>query len=40
MTFKNVIDVSACQGIIDWNRINVDAVIIRAGFGREISQKD
>lgn len=35
------IDVSKWQGNIDWSKINnVDFVIIRAGYGREISQKD
>lgn len=37
---KNGIDVSEHQGTIDWQRVNVDFVIIRAGYGRYISQKD
>lgn len=38
-----VIDVSKHNGIIDWGKVadhGVKAVIIRAGFGRYISQKD
>ena len=38
--YKNVIDVSYCQGNINWDQVNVDAVIIRAGYGRLVSQKD
>lgn len=38
--FKNMIDVSYCQGRINWDQVNVDAVIIRAGFGRLATQKD
>ena len=37
------IDVSTHQGNIDWNKVKSDAVkfaIIRAGYGRESSQKD
>lgn len=37
---KNGIDVSEHQGVIDWSKVNTDFVIIRAGYGREISQKD
>lgn len=37
------IDVSAYQGTIDWKQVKDDAVefaILRAGYGREFSQKD
>lgn len=37
------IDVSKYQGNIDWNKVKADGVefaVIRAGYGREISQKD
>ena len=37
------IDVSKYQGKIDWNKVKADGVefvVIRAGYGREISQKD
>lgn len=37
------IDVSKYQGNIDWNKVKSDGVefvVIRAGYGREISQKD
>ena len=37
------IDVSKWQGTIDWNEVKADGtkfVIIRAGFGREVSQVD
>lgn len=34
------IDISYCQNNINWNNVNVDFVIARAGYGREISQKD
>ena len=37
---KYGIDVSEWQGDIDWSRVRTDFVIIRAGYGREISQKD
>lgn len=37
---KNGIDVSEWQGDIDWSAVNTDFVIIRAGYGREASQKD
>lgn len=39
-TMKNGIDVSEHQGIIQWSKINVDFVILRAGYGKVISQKD
>lgn len=37
------IDVSKHQGVIDWKKVKADGVefaILRAGYGREISQKD
>ena len=37
------IDVSAHQGVIDWNKVKADGVefaILRAGYGKLISQKD
>lgn len=37
------IDVSSYQGVVDWKQVKSDAVefaILRAGYGREISQKD
>ncbi len=37
------IDVSSWQGVIDYKKVKaggIDFVIIRAGFGREVSQKD
>ena len=37
------IDVSEHQGVIDWTKVAKDGVqfaIIRAGYGRELSQKD
>ena len=37
------IDVSYCQTNIDWQKVKnsgVDFVIIRAGYGKEINQKD
>lgn len=34
------IDVSKYQGNIDWSKVNVDFAIIRAGYGKYISQKD
>lgn len=37
---KNGIDVSEWQGDIEWTKIKTDFVIIRAGYGRELSQKD
>ena len=37
---KNGIDISEHQGVIDWQNVNAEFAIIRAGYGREISQKD
>jgi len=37
---KNGIDVSEWQGNINWKNVQTDFCIIRAGYGREISQKD
>lgn len=37
---KNGIDVSQWQGNIDWKNVNTGFCIIRAGYGRVISQKD
>lgn len=37
---KNGIDLSEHNGSVDWNKIKADFVIIRAGFGCDISQKD
>lgn len=41
---KNGIDVSVHNGNIDWQKIKesgkVDFAIIRAGYGKSISQKD
>lgn len=34
------IDVSKYQGAIDWSKVEIDFAILRAGFGRYISQKD
>lgn len=37
------IDVSKWQGNIDWNKVKADGIefaILRAGYGREVSQKD
>ncbi|MDO5558351.1 MAG: glycoside hydrolase family 25 protein [Oscillospiraceae bacterium] len=34
------IDVSNHQGDINWSEVKVDYAIIKAGYGREISQKD
>ena len=37
------IDVSEHQGVIDWTKVAKDGVqfaVIRAGYGRELSQKD
>lgn len=36
----NGIDVSQWQGKIDWQRVETEFVIIRAGYGRLTSQKD
>ena len=44
MSVKKGIDVSKYQGVINWASVKssgkVDFAILRAGFGREISQKD
>ncbi len=37
---SNGIDVSQWQGRINWQRVETDFVIIRAGYGRLASQKD
>lgn len=37
---KNGIDVSKHNGAIDWQSVKVDFCIIRAGYGKSISQKD
>ena len=37
---KNGIDVSQWQGKIDWSKVTAEFVIIRAGYGRVITQKD
>ncbi len=37
---KNGIDVSEHQGKINWKSVKTDFAILRAGYGREISQKD
>lgn len=37
---KYGIDVSEHQGDIDWTAFHTDFAIIRAGYGRELSQKD
>ncbi len=37
---KKGIDVSFAQGNINWGNVNTDFAIIRAGYGREASQKD
>lgn len=34
------IDVSKHQGNIDWSKVHVDFAILRAGYGKELSQKD
>ena len=36
----NGIDVSEWQGLIDWQRVKTDFCIIRAGYGRLVTQKD
>lgn len=36
----NGIDISYCQKKVDWAKVNVDFVIIRAGYGRYTHQKD
>lgn len=40
MSIKKGIDVSEHQGVIDWSSVKTDFAILRAGYGREISQKD
>lgn len=37
---KKGIDISYCQKKIDWDKVNAEFVIIRAGYGRYVSQKD
>lgn len=37
---KHGIDISEHQGKIDWAKVKTDFAIIRAGYGREIFQKD
>lgn len=37
---KKGIDISYCQTRVDWDKLDVDFVIMRAGYGREVSQKD
>ena len=37
---KKGIDVSAHQGKIEWGKVKADFAILRAGFGKELSQKD
>lgn len=34
------IDISEYQNVINWDKLNVDFVIIRAGYGKHTSQKD
>lgn len=36
----NGIDLSRHNGNIDWSKVNTDFVILRAGYGKESSQKD
>ena len=36
----NGIDVSKHNGVIDWQKVKTDFCIIRAGYGKSISQKD
>lgn len=36
----NGIDVSKHNGVIDWQKVKTDFCIIRAGYGKHISQKD
>ena len=36
----NGIDISYCQKKVDWTKVNVDFVIIRAGYGKYTTQKD
>lgn len=37
---KQGIDISYCQTKVDWDKVTADFVIMRAGYGREVSQKD
>ena len=37
---KKGIDVSKHNGNINWNKVNVDFAILRAGYGNSVSQKD
>ena len=37
---KKGIDISYCQTAVDWNKLKVDFVIMRAGYGKYASQKD
>ena len=37
---KNGIDISQWQGDVDWKNVNTEFCIIRAGYGRDLSQKD
>ena len=34
------VDVSKRNGVIDWQKVKTDFCIIRAGYGKSISQKD
>lgn len=41
MAYKKAgIDLSYCQTNVDWNKLNVDFVIVRAGYGKYSTQKD
>lgn len=37
---KKGIDISYCQTKVDWSKVDAEFVIARAGYGREVSQKD
>lgn len=37
---KKGIDISYCQKKVDWAKVTADFVIIRAGYGRYVNQKD
>lgn len=39
MLFRGI-DVSVHNGNVEWNKVSADFAILRAGYGREISQKD
>ena len=39
-TTKKGIDISYCQKKVDWDKVTADFVIIRAGYGRYVNQKD